>query len=160
MRLYEQYIKNLNEKASIDWNNFLTRDELDILFHKDDKVESAEEVIYNTKGNFYNKYYKDFKKEGWTKRELVQNLADFCYKGHFNGKQVLREETNSFKLWKNQIDSKSFEEIKDYYNRLINKMDRYNKADFKQKDYLDLVKKLEYIENKYNIKNKIGLDLK
>ena len=39
-------------------------------------------------------------------------------------------------------------------------MDKYNKADYNQKDYLDLVKKLEYIETKYNLKNKIGLDLK
>lgn len=146
---------SLTEKASIDWNNFLTRDEVDQLFSKDDKVESAEEIIYNTKGNFYNKYYKDFKKEGWTKRELTQNLADFCYNGHFNGKQVLRESSKDFELWKKQIASKSRTELINYYNTLISKTrnpDKYN--------YLDIINKINYIEDTYNISTSFKHNLK
>ena len=91
MNIAQQIITNiLNEKASIDWNNYLTKDEVKKFLSKDDKVESAEEIVYNTKGNFYNKYFKDFKKSGWTKRELTQDLADFYYNGHLNEDYVLR----------------------------------------------------------------------
>ena len=75
-------MKILQEKASIDWNNYLTKQEIEKFLSKDDKVESAEEIIYNTKGDFFNKYFKDFKEQGWTKRELTQDLAQFFYNGH------------------------------------------------------------------------------
>ena len=70
-------MKILQEKASIDWNNYLTKQEIKKFLSKDDKVESAEEIVYNTKGDFYNKYFKDFKEQGWTK-----DLAQFFYNGH------------------------------------------------------------------------------
>lgn len=87
MNIAQQIITNINEsilieKASIDWNNYLTPEEVKQFLSKDDKVESAEEIVYSTKGNFYNKYFQDFKKEGWTKRELTQDLANFYFQGH------------------------------------------------------------------------------
>jgi len=72
----------LTEKASIDWNNYLTKEEVAKFLSKDDKTESAEEIIYNTKGDFYNKYFQDLKKEGWTKRDLTMDLARFYGNGN------------------------------------------------------------------------------
>ena len=85
MNLGQHIITNiLIEKASIDWNNYLTSEEVNKFLSKDDKVESAEEIVYNTKGNFYKKYFDKFKDEGWTKRELTQDLANFYHNGHLN----------------------------------------------------------------------------
>lgn len=78
----EKEENKLEEKASIDWNNFLTKKEVKDFLNKDDKIESAENIIYNTKGNFFNKYWKDFKKSGWTKQELVKDLENFYTNGH------------------------------------------------------------------------------
>ena len=72
----------LQEKANIDWNNYLTKDEVKKFLSKDDKIESAENIIYDTKGNFFNKYWKDFKKQGWKKLELVNDLERFYTNGH------------------------------------------------------------------------------
>lgn len=80
--LTEATIKILQEKASIDWNNFLTPNEVKRFLAKDDKIESAENIIYDTKGNFYKMYFQDFKDEGWTKRELVKDLERFYTNGH------------------------------------------------------------------------------
>lgn len=74
----------LEEKASIDWNNYLTPTEVLLFLFVDDKTESAENIIYNTDGNFYKTYFKDFKKQGWTKDKLVQDLADFYYNNHLD----------------------------------------------------------------------------
>lgn len=75
-------INKLQEKAGIDWNNYLTPEEVKKFLSKDDKIESAENIIYDTKGNFFNKYWKDFKKSGWTKQELVKDLENFYTNGH------------------------------------------------------------------------------
>lgn len=72
----------LQEKANIDWNNYLTKDEVKKFLSKDDKIESAENIIYDTQGNFFNKYWKDFKKQGWKKLELVNDLERFYTNGH------------------------------------------------------------------------------
>ena len=72
----------LQEKANIDWNNYLTKDEVKKFLSKDDKIESAENIIYDTKGNFFNKYWKNFKKQGWKKLELVNDLERFYTNGH------------------------------------------------------------------------------
>ena len=49
MNLAQNIITNiLTEKASIDWNNFLTPEEVEKFLSKDDKVESAEEIIYRS----------------------------------------------------------------------------------------------------------------
>ena len=85
MNLAQNIITNIiTEKASIDWNNYLTPDEVEKFLSKDDKVESAEEIIYNTDGDFYKKYFNNFKKEGWHKRDLTQDLAQYYYNGHLN----------------------------------------------------------------------------
>lgn len=73
----------LQEKASIDWNNYLTPEEVERFLSKDDKTESAEEIVYNKE---FRERAKEFKKSKWTKRELVHDLANFYYKGY------LREE--------------------------------------------------------------------
>lgn len=75
-------LDKLEEKASIDWNNYLTKQEIKNFLNKDDKIESAENIIYDTKGNFFNKYWKDFKKQGWTKNDLVKDLEQFYVNGH------------------------------------------------------------------------------
>lgn len=80
--ILEKEENKLEEKASIDWNNFLTKKEVKDFLNKDDKIESAENIIYDTKGNFFNKYWKDFKKSGWTKQELVKDLENFYTNGH------------------------------------------------------------------------------
>ena len=74
-------VNKLEEKASIDWNNYLTPEEVKNFLQKDDKVESAENIIY-TDG--FRDRCKEFKKSGWTKRELTQDLANFYYNGHLN----------------------------------------------------------------------------
>lgn len=72
----------LQEKANIDWNNYLTKDEVKKFLSKDDKIESAEDIIYDKNGNFFNKYWKNFKKQGWKKLELVNDLERFYTNGH------------------------------------------------------------------------------
>lgn len=84
MNLAQNIIDNinksvLNEKASIDWNNYLTPKEVERFLNKDDKVESAENIIYD---NEFKDRFQEFKKSGWTRRELTQDLANFYYKGH------------------------------------------------------------------------------
>lgn len=71
----------LEEKASIDWNNYLTPEEVRQFISKDDKVESAEDILYNVDGPWYQKYWCDFK-DDWSKRELVKDLANFYDNGH------------------------------------------------------------------------------
>lgn len=79
-------ILKLIEKASIDWNNYLTKDEVKQFLAKDDKIESAENIIYSKE---FEPRYKDFHNDlnkkynnSWTKKELVQDLANFYYNGH------------------------------------------------------------------------------
>ena len=75
-------LDKLEEKASIDWNNYLTKQEIKNFLNKDDKIESAENIIYDTKGNFFNKYWNNFKEQGWTKNDLVKDLEQFYVNGH------------------------------------------------------------------------------
>ena len=75
-------INKLQEKAGIDWNNYLTPEEVKKFLSKDDKVESAEDIIYDKNGNFFKKYWKCFKKQGWIKRDLVKDLEQFYTNGH------------------------------------------------------------------------------
>ena len=140
----------LLEKASIDWNNCLTPEEVSKFLSKDDKVESAEEIIYDTKGNFYNTYFKDFKNQGWSKYELTQNLADFYYNGHLN--------EDSYDLWTNQINQKSEPELQEYLDKLYKQLGTYNNSDsnLKSRKFDDLLNKINYVENKLGIKPKIG----
>ena len=152
MKIGQQILeKILIEKASIDWNNYLTSDEINKLFSKDDKVESAEEIIYNTKGNFYNNYFQDFKKEGWTKRELTQNLADFCYQGHFHGKQRLKEASKELENWQQQIDNMSEEQLKNYIQKLYKQYEKFDDSkdtNIPPDKYKELLRKIDYLEKK------------
>ena len=84
--LFESYITHLNEKASIDWNNYLTPEEVKQFLSKDDKVESAENIIYS---NDFKPRYKDLHNDlqkkynnSYTKNELVKSLVDFYEGGH------------------------------------------------------------------------------
>lgn len=84
--LFESYITYLNEKASIDWNNYLTPEEVKQFLSKDDKVESAENIIYS---NDFKPRYKDLHNDlqkkynnSYTKNELVKSLVDFYEGGH------------------------------------------------------------------------------
>lgn len=76
----------LVEKASIDWNNYLTKDEVKQFLSKDDKIESAENIIYSKEFKpRYNDLHNDLQKKynnSWTKRELVHDLAEFYENGH------------------------------------------------------------------------------
>lgn len=91
-QLIQQYLDYKNnkskkeEKASIDWNNYLTPEEVKKFLSKDDKNESAEEIIYS---KAFEPRYKDLHnplqakyKNSWTKKELVNDLADFYYQGN------------------------------------------------------------------------------
>ena len=46
----------LVEKANIDWNNYLSKDEVKQFLSKDDKTESAENIIYSKE---FRKRYQD-----------------------------------------------------------------------------------------------------
>lgn len=140
----------LLEKASIDWNNYLTKDEVNKFLSKDDKVESAEEIVYNTDGNFYNKYFNDFKNQGWTKDELTQDLANFYYNGNLN--------EDAKDLWKSQINQKSEKELQEYLSRLYKQLKQYNQKDsgLKSRKFDELLNKINYIEDKIGVKTKIG----
>ena len=150
MNIAQNIINNINEKASIDWNNYLTPEEVDKFLSKDDKAESAEEIIYNTKGNFYNKYYDNFKEEGWTKRELTQDLSNFYYNDNLN--------EDSFELWKSQIDKKEELELRAYLDKLLKALQEYNDydTDIKSDNYYNLLKKLDYVENRLGTKANLG----
>ena len=45
--ILEKEENKLEEKASIDWNNYLTKEEVKAFLSKDDKEESAENIIYS-----------------------------------------------------------------------------------------------------------------
>lgn len=76
----------LTEKASIDWNNYLTPEEVKKFLSKDDKFEAAREIIdseefkpkYNDLHNSLQAKYKN----SWEKDELVNDLVDFYNFGH------------------------------------------------------------------------------
>lgn len=85
----------LIEKASIDWNNYLTPEEVKAFLSKDDKIESAEDVIFDRNGNFFNKYWKDFKKQGWNKLDLVNDLERFYTNGHLVTNNLKEEFINN-----------------------------------------------------------------
>lgn len=72
-------MNKVQEKASIDWNNYLSKEEVKQFLSKDDKIESAENIIYS---NDFKDRFKEFKKSGWSKRELTQDLSTFYNNGH------------------------------------------------------------------------------
>lgn len=76
----------LVEKASIDWNNYLTKEEVKEFLSKDDKIESAENIIYSKEfRKRYQDLHNDLQKKynnSWTKQELVKDLEKFYNNGH------------------------------------------------------------------------------
>lgn len=86
----------LNEKATVDWNNYLSKDEIIKFLQKDDKIESAKDIIYNKEfANRFSGLHNELQKKynnSCTKQELVKDLADFYYKGHLIIENVKLEE--------------------------------------------------------------------
>lgn len=69
----------LIEKASIDWNNYLTPEEVKRFKSKDDKIEAAGEIIYDKE---FKDRLEDFKKSGWTDEQLIDDLFSFDLNKH------------------------------------------------------------------------------
>lgn len=159
MGLSKNIIINLNEKAEIDWNNYLTKEEMKEFLSKDDKVESAENIIYSD--NFKDRYKKFHNKlqakykNSWTKPELVQDLANFYYKGHLMEK-VDDKSKNALELWKSQMNKKDTQQLTDYlFNKLYKELDK----DLTYDQYNILLQKINYIENNLGISSKRGRKL-
>lgn len=118
MNIGQEIITNiLNEKASIDWNNYLTPEEVKKFLSKDDKIESAKEIIYSKEFEpRYNDFHNDLQKKynnSWTKQELIQDLVDF-----YNFGNLL---TENFVL-KGIEDDKSFDIA---YNSNRDKLEKF-----------------------------------
>lgn len=143
---------NLYEKASIDWNNYLTKNEVIHLHQKDDKDEAAEDVIYS---NEFKDRYEDFKKSGWKKPELRKDLATFIYKGNLTESK----KSNNI-LWKTQVDKKNNLELQDYLNKLYKRLNNFNDTpksnELRSTEFYDLLNKITYIEDKLGIRPKLG----
>lgn len=69
----------LVEKASIDWNNYLTPEEIKKFKAKDDKIEAAGEIIYD---KAFKDRFEEFKKSGWTDEQLIDDLFEFDLNKH------------------------------------------------------------------------------
>src|SRR5699024_7895013 len=89
----------LVEKASIDWNNYLSKDEVKQFLSKDDKTESAENIIYSKEfRKRYQDLHNDLQKKynnSWNKSELVQDLVNFYNNGHLNTDNLKEEFINN-----------------------------------------------------------------
>ena len=89
----------LVEKASIDWNNYLSKDEVKQFLSKDDKTESAENIIYSKEfRKRYQDLHNDLQKKynnSWNKSELVQDLVKFYNNGHLNTDNLKEEFINN-----------------------------------------------------------------
>lgn len=96
--LLNKHLK-LVEKASIDWNNYLSKDEVKQFLSKDDKTESAENIIYSKEfRKRYQDLHNDLQKKynnSWNKYELVQDLVNFYNNGHLNTDNLKEEFINN-----------------------------------------------------------------
>lgn len=113
MRLYEQYINNLNEKASIDWNNYLTSDEVKRFKSKED-ADSAGDIIYSKE---FKDRLEEFKKSGWTDEQLIDDLLSFNWNNHLN------EGIHLFAFVKDEDGNDKVLEDSDYSDKLSFKRD-------------------------------------
>lgn len=166
--ILEKEENKLEEKASIDWNNFLTKKEVKDFLNKDDKIESAENIIYDTKGNFFNKYWKDFKKSGWTKQELVKDLENFYTNGHLitegihlvayakdkkfgDTDRIEDNDYNSKQEFENALKSNGYNNISILDNRDLYLMDHsnYTRVSQLKKDIRQVKKDMEDAKDKY-----------
>ena len=126
MNIAQNIINNINgftllEKASIDWNNYLTPEEVQKFLEKDDKVESAENIIYSKD---FEKRYKDLHNDlqkkynnSWTKNELVHDLEQFYNNGHLITEGILNENIHLYGFVKDQDGNSKIIEDYDYSNK-------------------------------------------
>lgn len=137
--------ESLNEKASIDWNNYLTSEEIKKFLNKPD-VDSIGEIIYD-------KSFKDrlenFKKSDWTDEELIDDLLSFYWNGHLLTEKEHRP--SSYEFWQQQIDNMSEEQLKNYISKLYKQyreFDDNKDTNIPPNKYKDLLRKISYIEKK------------
>ncbi len=97
----------------------------------------------------------DLKKNGWTKRELTQDLANFYYNDH-----LITESID--KLWQNQMSNKSKDELEVYLDKLYKQLSNYNDKnnEIKSRKFYNLLDKINYLEDILGTKPKIGRVLK
>lgn len=160
MNIRQQIIENiLTEKASIDWNNYLTPEEVEKFLSKDDKVESAENIIYSKEFRpRYKDLHNDLQKKynnSWNKRELVQDLVQFYEFGNLLTEK--EHKLSSYENWRQQIDNMSEEQLKNYISKLYKQYERFDdKTDtnIPPDRYVDLLKKITYIEKKLGYEQK------
>lgn len=69
----------LQEKASIDWNNYLTPEEVTKIQNSPNKSQMFKNIIYSNK---FKDRYSEFKQSDWTKQELVKDLNNFYNHNH------------------------------------------------------------------------------
>ena len=114
------------EKASIDWNNWLTKEEIEHFIEKDDKIEAAEDIIYSKEfkpryQDLHNDLQKKFK-NSWTKLELIQDLNDFYHWGHlyYKGEELKPMKSKIEEVSRNQMVAKTKAQTKSRYDRAQN----------------------------------------
>lgn len=163
MSLTNNIIANLTEKACIDWNNYLTPEEVKDFLSKDDKVESAENII---RSDDFKPRYQDLHNDlqakynnSWTKDELIHDLVDFYNHGNLiTESNYIDKDKKAFELWKSQIENKSDEDKTKYLGKLYKDLANYNKtnSNIRSNDFYKLLDKIEFVESKLGIKRKIG----
>lgn len=114
-------LEKIEEKASIDWNNYLTKEEVEQFLSKDDKIESAEDIIYS---KAFLPRYRDLHnslqakyKNSWTKRELVQDLAQFYNFGHLITENKQKSFNKLEEVSRNELLAKTKGETITRYNK-------------------------------------------
>ena len=78
-------------------------------------------------------------------------IFDFCYQGHFNGKQHLKETSKELENWRQQIDNMSKEQLENYLNKLYKQYEKFDDSkdtNIPPDKYKDLLGKISYIEKK------------
>lgn len=155
MKISQSILEKLNEKASIDWNNYLSKEEVNKFLSNEDKEKSAKEIIYSDDfEKRYNDLHNDLQAKynnSWEKDELVQDLVNFYNYNHLN-------EDNSLDLWKSQMNQKNEEELKTYLDKLYKQLYLYNETnkEIKSNKFELILQKINYIENKLGIKSNKG----
>ena len=125
----------LIEKASIDWNNYLTPEEVQKLKSKNDvdKADIAGDIIDSKE---FKDKLENFKKSGWTYEELVDNLLSFCWNGNLTESnhqdiidKYIKENTNSI------IGLKELAEKVKVYISTVGKKYNNAKYDYERNNY-------------------------
>jgi hypothetical protein len=119
----------LTEKASIDWNNYLTPEEVAKFLSKDNKFEVAREIVdseefkprYNDLHNTLQAKYKN----SWEKDELVKDLVEFYNFGHLITEDTEGVQTDDIapKVDQDLGTTPAKPEKKKYYDILLSGLD-------------------------------------